>query len=281
MSVPRVSICIPAYKAERYLKATLDSVRTQRFTDWELVLVEDGSRDNTEAIVRAFAAEGPQPVRYLRHEKNQGLSVTRNTGFADAKADTIAILDADDLWRPDHLEKSLATLASSGADAVFNGCQLFDSDTGAQLEERSPPPGAMADFPLSLHDGRIVIQPSTVVLQREVITRYGGFNPRFPICNDLEFWFRIAKNGCRFAYTGAITCDYRKHATALSKRGADLVAECAEIHRLHRDWAIVPAAQRRRELWRHHRNAAKMLFRSHPLRSLSLMWRGNPLRSVQ
>jgi hypothetical protein len=138
----------------------------------------------------------------------------------------------------------------------------------------------MRDFPLSLHDGRIVIQPSTVVMKRHVIARCGEFNPEFPICNDLEFWFRSAKNGCRFAYTGAVTCDYRKHAAALSKRSADLVAECADIHRLHRDWTSIPATQRCREMWRHHRNAAKMLLRSAPLRSLGLMWRGNPLRGA-
>jgi glycosyltransferase involved in cell wall biosynthesis len=277
MTVSRLTICMPAYKAERYLEATLESVQAQTFPHWELVIVEDGSRDRTEDLVRSFAKRVSQPVHYFRHEKNQGLSASRNTGFEQARTDTLAILDSDDLWRPNHLQLCVDTLNSSGADLAFSGCKLFDSDTGTPLEDRVPPPGAMADFPRSLHDSRIVIQPSTVVLQRSVLARCGGFNTQFPICNDLEFWFRAAKNGCRFAYTGTITCDYRKHATALSKRGADLVAECAAIHRLHRDWTAIPAPQRRRELWRYHRSAAKMLFRSSPLRSLSLLVRGNPL----
>lgn len=268
---------MPAFKAERYLEATLASVRAQTFTDWELIIVEDGSEDRTEELVRAFARGGPQPVRYFRHEQNRGLSATRNTGFAKAEADLLALLDSDDLWRPGHLELSLGTLSASQADVVFSGCDIFDSDSGARLEERSPPPGAMHEFPRSLHDGRVIIQPSTVVLRREVIRRSGGFSTDFPICNDLECWFRIAKLGATFAYTGAVTGDYRKHATALSKRSADLVTERAAIHRLHRDWAAIPAAQKRRELWRHHRDAARMIMRRSPLDALALLWRGNPI----
>jgi glycosyltransferase involved in cell wall biosynthesis len=277
-TVPRVSICIPAYNTERYLPATLASVRQQTFTDWELILVEDGSRDATEQIVRDFATQGPQSVSYLRHESNQGLPTTRNTGFEKAEGELIAILDADDLWRPDHLQRSLTTLEATGADLVFSGCQLFDSDTGASLEQRVAPAGAMEDFPRSLHDGRIVIQPSTVVVRRAVIKSAGGFDPTFPICNDLEFWFRVAKSGARVAYTGAITCDYRKHAGALSRKAAELVAEVAQIHAAHRDWPAVPAEQRRRELWRHHLSAARMLARGHPWRAFRLISRGLAFR---
>jgi glycosyltransferase involved in cell wall biosynthesis len=273
MSSPRISVCMPAYKAERYLEATLASIRAQSFTDWELIIVEDGSHDRTEDIVRSFAAEGPQPVRYFRHEANQGLAATRNTGFARATTEFVALLDADDLWYPNHLQLSLSTETATGADVIFSGCQLFDSDSGTRLEERAPPVGAMNDFPMSLHDGRIIIQPSTVVLRRAVIDKVGGFSREFPICNDLEFWFRLAKHGCRFAYTGEITCDYRKHGAALSKRSAELVAECAAIHRLHRDWKQIPASQRRHERWRHHRNAARMVWRRSPARALSLMLR--------
>ncbi len=80
--MPALSVCVPAYNADRFLAETLESVRNQTFTDWELVVTEDGSRDGTERIVRDFAATVKQPVRYLRHEKNRGLPATRNTGIA-------------------------------------------------------------------------------------------------------------------------------------------------------------------------------------------------------
>jgi glycosyltransferase involved in cell wall biosynthesis len=126
MKIGRVSICMPAFKAERHLVETLSSVRNQTYTDWELVVVEDGSQDSTQALLRDFAAEGPQPVQYFRHEKNLGLSQTRNTGFENANSDVLALLDADDLWRPNHLEICVAELERSGADVVFSGCELFD-----------------------------------------------------------------------------------------------------------------------------------------------------------
>jgi glycosyltransferase involved in cell wall biosynthesis len=274
-----VSICIPAYKADAYLAATLASVRAQSFTNWEIVLVEDGSRDSTEAIVQAFAREGPQPVHYFRHEKNQGLSATRNTGFAQSKTNLIAILDADDLWHRNHLRRSLDTFTTSNADLVFGGCELFDSATGIHLEQRLPPPGAMEEFPRSLHDGRVVIQPSTAVVKRSVIERSGGFSPQFPICNDLEFWFRLAREGCRFAYTGAVTCGYRKHGEALSKKGTDLAVERARIHHLYQDWSAIPAGQRRHELWRHSYDAAKMLWRRDFWGAMGLLWKGCPWRA--
>jgi glycosyltransferase involved in cell wall biosynthesis len=280
MKIGRVSICMPAFKAERYLVETLASVRHQTYTDWELVVVEDGSRDGTEALLQDFATEGPQPVLYFRHENNLGLSQTRNTGFENANSDVLALLDSDDLWRPNHLESCVAELERSGADVVFSGCELFDSETKTPLEQRVPPTRAMDEFPLSLHDGRVVIQPSAVVLKRTAITHIGGFDPQFAICNDLDCWFRIARHGYRFSYTGQITCDYRKHRTALSKRSADLIAERAAIHRLHKDWKAIPARQRRREVWRHHRDAARMIARSSPVRSLRLLFRGSPLAGL-
>ena len=78
MTAPLISICIPAFRAERFLAETLASVRAQTFTDWELIVTEDGSRDRTEEIVRAFAASVAQPVRYTRHDPNRGLPAIGN-----------------------------------------------------------------------------------------------------------------------------------------------------------------------------------------------------------
>ena len=97
MEIPLISICIPAFKAERYLAETLESVRGQSFKDWELIVTEDGSRDGTEAIVGGFAGTVPQPVTYQRHDLNRGLPATRNTGIASARGTWIALLDSDDL----------------------------------------------------------------------------------------------------------------------------------------------------------------------------------------
>src|SRR5262245_29166396 len=103
---PVVSIVIPAYKADHYLPDALQSVRNQTFKDWELIVVEDGTRDNTEKLVRDFAETVlPRRVTYLRHDKNQGLPATRNAAIQAAKGEFIALLDHDDIWNDNHLEK--------------------------------------------------------------------------------------------------------------------------------------------------------------------------------
>src|SRR5688572_25567911 len=166
MKPPLISICIPAYNAERFLVAALDSVRAQRFTDWELIVTEDGSRDSAEEIVRNFARTVTQSVRYDRHEHNLGLPATRNTGIAAARGEWIALLDADDVWTAGHLESIAALIPGTSAELIHAGSVLFDSETGREIEVRAPTPEMRAEFPRSLFDGDYCIQPSSVVLRR-------------------------------------------------------------------------------------------------------------------
>jgi GT2 family glycosyltransferase len=245
VSTPRISICIPAYQAERYLPDALASVRRQSFADWELIVTEDGSRDSTEAIVRAFADTGPQPVRYERHADNRGLPATRNTGIAGARADWIALLDADDLWNPGHLQSLATTAAQTPAGLVHAGSVLFESDTGRPLEERAPAATAIAEFPRSLFNGTYLIQPSSVLLSRSLWERVGGFDPSFRYVEDREMWIRCARAGARFAYTGTSTCRYRRHAAALSRHGPAMALACAQLFEKNLDWEGVPRRLRR------------------------------------
>src|SRR4051794_34793625 len=103
MNAVKFTICVPAYEAERYLGETLESVARQTFPDWQLLVTEDGSRDGTEEIVRRFAASVSQTVRYKRHEPNRGLPATRNAAIEGVETEWVALLDADDVWLPEHL----------------------------------------------------------------------------------------------------------------------------------------------------------------------------------
>lgn len=239
-TTPAVSIHIPAYKAERYLAETLESVRVQTHKDWELLVTEDGSRDGTEAIVRAFAATVSQPVRYLRHDPNRGLPATRNAGIELAAAPLIALLDADDLWLPEHLADLVSTARRTGADFVHAGSLLFDSDTGKELKIRAPDPEIVAAFPLSLFDARYVIQPASVLLTRALWAKVGGFDPAYRYVEDREMWLRCARSGARFVYTGRQTCRYRKHADALSNRAPEMAEFAAMAIGKHLDWEAIP-----------------------------------------
>ena len=245
MKAPLISICIPAYKAERFLLATLESVRIQRFTDWELIVTEDGSKDSTEEIVREFAAGVSQSVRYDRHIENLGLPATRNTGIASAHGEWIALLDSDDVWTAGHLETAAALIPSTAAELIHAGSVLFDSDTGREIEVRAPTAKMVDEFPRSLFNGEYVIQPSSVVLRRRLWEDVGGFDPTFRYVEDREMWIRCARTGAQFVYTGLNTCLYRKHATALSRHGVAMALASARVFEKNIDWEAVPSRQRR------------------------------------
>ena len=243
--MPRISICIPAYNAEKYLAETLESVRSQTFKDWELIVTEDGSKDGVEAMVLAFAQSVSQPVRYLRHEKNQGLPATRNSGIAASNCEWIALLDADDCWSANHLELAAAKLLETGADLVHSGSILFDSDTGEELGIRVPSSTAIEQFPLSLFKGQYLIQPSSVVLCKSLWERAGGFDESFRYVEDAEMWLRCARSGARVVFTGESTCRYRKHREALSMHSGEMAIASARALEKQLDWTALPEALRR------------------------------------
>ena len=245
MKPPLISICIPAYKAEKFLPATLESVRAQRFTDWELIVTEDGSADSTENIVREFARSVPQPVRYDRHAQNLGLPATRNTGIASARGEWIALLDSDDVWTTGHLEAAAAIIPGTSAELIHAGSVLFDSDSGRELEVRAPSPKMVSEFPRSLFNGAYVIQPSSVVMRRQLWEDVGGFDPTFRYVEDREMWIRCARTGAQFVYTGLNTCLYRKHADAISRHGFAMALASARVFEKNIDWEAVPSRQRR------------------------------------
>ncbi len=240
MTSPLISICIPAYNADRYLTAALESVRAQRFKDWELIVTEDGSRDETETIVTEFARTVSQPVRYNRHSQNLGLPATRNTGIEAAGGEWIALLDADDLWTAGHLEAAAVLLPQTDAELIHSGSVLFDSESGREIEVRAPSPEVVAEFPRSLFNGAYVIQPSSVILRRGLWSDVGGFDPTFRYVEDREMWIRCARTGAHFVYTGLNTCLYRKHPKALSRHGVAMALASARVFEKNIDWEAVP-----------------------------------------
>ena len=102
---PTVSVVIPLYEGEAYIAEAIESVRSQTFTNLELIVVDDGSTDQSAAIVQKYATD-PR-VRYITHEENRGIAAARNTGIKNARGEYIAFLDQDDLWHPSKIEKQL------------------------------------------------------------------------------------------------------------------------------------------------------------------------------
>lgn len=245
---PLISICVPAYDAGRYLPETLACLRSQTFSDWELIVTEDGSAEPVETLVAAFAASVSQKVIYQRHAKNQGLPAARNTGIAAARGEWIALLDSDDLWKPEHLsDLVLCAARRTDADFIHAGSVLFVSETGVGFEIRAPSAADVRNYPRSLYLGDYVVQPSSVLLKKTLWKRVRGFDPDYRYVEDREMWLRCARAGAVFAFTGRNTCHYRKHASALTTHAAPMALASARVLQQHLDWNVI-APERRRQL---------------------------------
>lgn len=277
---PFVSVCIPAYRAERYLLAALESVAAQTFKDWEIIVTEDGSRDRAETIVQEFARSVSQSVRYTRHDVNRGLPETRNTGIAAARGAWIAFLDADDLWKPEHLGGLVARTRESECDLVFAGTLPFDDATGAQLTPVAPTAEDLKNLPTALYTGRTAILPSSVMIRREVFPRIGKIDSRYPALNDSEYWLRLLRAGGRFGFSGQITLLYRKHAAAMSARAVAMLTESAHLCEQYWDWSAIPFHIRRGRTAEMYRCAGRIALESNPAQARALYAgavRANPL----
>lgn len=187
---PAVSVIVAAYNAERYIAETLDSIQAQKFRDFEVIVVDDGSTDQTAQIVAGY----PE-VRCLR-QPNRGQPVARNAGIAAARGKYIAFVDADDLWLPAKLEKQIAYLESHPQVAwIYSDAVVFDSTTGAPIchigEKHVLCEGSVLDkLILSLF-----IASPTPVVRREVFEQTGLFDesPSLRIGEDWNMWLRIAE----------------------------------------------------------------------------------------
>jgi glycosyltransferase involved in cell wall biosynthesis len=131
---PRVSVIISILNAERFLAETIESVFAQTFKNWELLLIDDGSTDDSAAMAQGYAAKYPQSVRYLEHygHRRRGQGASRNLGIRGAAGEFVATLDHDDIWLPNKLERQVAILdAHPGAAMVYGSTQYWHSWEGS------------------------------------------------------------------------------------------------------------------------------------------------------
>ena len=181
-----------------------------------------------------------------------------------ASSPLLAFLDSDDCWKPEHLEIVVNIFKDPDMSIVHSGSILFESDTGKEISIRTPSPQDVIDFPLSLYLNRYIIQPSSAVVHRRVFESVGGFDEEMFSVEDLEFWFRAASNGFRFACTGALTCLYRKHGDALSDNSLKMIHFTARAYEKHLNWLELPKSLRKRTTSEAFANAGRMNFRKSP-----------------
>jgi len=280
MSQPLISVCIAAFNADKYLETTLRSLGAQTHGGWEVIVTEDGSSDRTQSFVQEFAANVPQRVIYNRNKKNQGVPATRNTGIAAASGEWVALLDADDLWKPDHLESLLSTCQIEEPDLVFAGSVLYDNATWTRLGLQAPSEADLADLPLALFTGRLSIPSSAVMIRRESLKKFGPFYKEYPNCSSNEYWLRILSMGGRLSYSGTNTCIYRQNLAPQPRKVTTVLSESARICERYAGWNAIPRSLARERPADLYRQAGRSLLDENPSAALDALFQALRLQPL-
>lgn len=227
------SVVIPAYNAADTIAAAIGSVVRQTQEDLEVIVVDDGSTDQTAAVVRGF--DDPR-VRLLR-QPNRGLPAARNAGIAVANGLNISFLDSDDLLLPRYLELTAQALGSApDAGLSYTDAYVFDDATMrvrrrtamARSKPPMPPPADRNGFLLELLRANFVFVAATV--PKAVLEEVGGFKESMTSCEDYELWLRILMGGYRAVWVSGPQALYRKHPRQMSKHLATMTQNLVELY---------------------------------------------------
>jgi glycosyltransferase involved in cell wall biosynthesis len=238
-----VSIVIPTRRGAPYIGQTLASIERQTYAPWEVIIVEDGSDDGTQAIVEDFRRRCPSnDVRFFRNDRNYGASYSRNVAFAKSRGEYIALVDNDDRWLPDHLAHSVAALRNSAVDIVYSTVLMIEDGTETLLGLWGPDPHETVEFPHGMFR-RNFVTPSATVMRRQVLVDVGAWDTDLRYCEDAGFWMRCIVAEKKFLHLGGCSCLYRKnHAGATTQKMCGTLEEFATIVERYLD---IPGLHRR------------------------------------
>jgi glycosyltransferase involved in cell wall biosynthesis len=210
------SVLIPLYNKERSIKNTIQSVLDQNFNDFEIIVVNDGSTDNSPEIVKQFV----DPRIRLIHQENQGVSAARNRGIKEAKYEWIAFLDGDDLWEINHLEEILRMMKIYPGEKVYVTSFRFSDGRNIYKHPRSSTIFKIENYfeeAIKEH----LISTDNIVVHKECFSKVGGFNVALNRGEDLDLWARLARE-YNIIKSKEITAIYRMEAENRSDRSYNL-----------------------------------------------------------
>ena len=201
----KFSVVIPLYNKEHYIEKTIRSVLAQTCTDYEVIVVDDGSGDDSLALAGRFASD----VVHIIQQENQGVSVARNTGILNAKGEFICFLDADDEWRPDYLATIDELTERYPESAIFVNMGNGRINYSTRLEEEN---GCLSSYWLTLAKGYDFVWTSAATIRRSTLIDAGLFKPGEKIGQDLDMWARVARINPRVAYSNHVCVNYNRAA---------------------------------------------------------------------
>lgn len=186
MNEPLVSIITPVYNAERFLGDTIKSIQSQTYKNWELVLVDDCSKDGSSDMIKEFQANDDR-IRYIKLEKNSGASVSRNTGIKNAKGRFIAFVDSDDIWQPEKLKIQIEYMLENNLGFTFTSYRYMKED--GKLTKKVAKAPKKINYRGLLKN--TIIGCSTVVIDKEIVGEFSM--PLVRRGQDTATWLQILK----------------------------------------------------------------------------------------
>ncbi len=208
-ATPAISVIIPAFNAGHFLPETLESVLRQTYTDLEVIVVDDGSTDGTADKAKSYLHD-PR-VHYI-HQENKGVCAARNTGIRKSEGEFVALLDADDVWYPQKLERQVPLFEDDDIGLVYCMIEHIDDDDNV-LPHLSWPHPVGATYKDLLYINWIVGSGSSVVIRKDVFDRVGLFDEDLKGLEDMDMWIRILRH-YKSAYADSVLVKIRRHIRA-------------------------------------------------------------------
>lgn len=227
---PLISVLMPAYNAEDYIKDAIKSVLAQTYENWELIIIDDWSTDNTPSIISEFV-ETDNRIKKIFNEKNMGAAHSRNIALNFCCGEYIALLDSDDIWLPSKLEHQLKFIKKAEADIVYCSYGIIDSD-GIKCR-----PDFIVEEKVSFHDmlRKSVMSCSTVMIKRDLLLKYKFREDIYH--EDYYLWLQLLKDGHCAVGTSEVLAQYRR---LRGSRSDDKLKSACNRWKIYRDALHLP-----------------------------------------
>jgi glycosyltransferase involved in cell wall biosynthesis len=211
----RVGIIIPAFNAAHYLPFALESVASQIFQDWQILLVDDGSTDNTAQVIAPFLARFGPNMKYLRQE-NRGLPAARNAAIRASTTEFLALLDADDVWLPCRLSESMKALSDRKQAGISYGLiTTIDHEGRIGSTWAGNPKHAYGQIAPQIYMRKVDLPCPTIMFRRKCLDEVGLFDETMRAAEDRDLWLRIALR-YEVAFVPKVIAYYRQSPNSMS-----------------------------------------------------------------
>jgi glycosyltransferase involved in cell wall biosynthesis len=255
-SLPAVSVIIPAYNAEHFLQETIESVLKQTYTDFEVIIVDDGSTDGTADKAKSYLHD-PR-VHYI-YQENKGVCAARNKGIRSTKSELIAFVDADDVWLQEKLEKQVPLFEDNNVGLVYCMIEHIDENDNV-LPHLSWPHPRGATYKDLLYINWIVGSGSSVIIRKDVFDKVGFFDEGLKGLEDMDMWIRIL-HGYKSSYVDSVLVKIRRHIK--SRQAQKMASKSVNLQKRQDEYFlhVQRSIERFPELEEYRREAYYQIFR--------------------